>query len=55
MVALHVWSLTHGIADFYWNDAGEGGGDSPMSPQDLLEAGLLVYLGSLDISAERER
>ena len=43
MVALHLWSLAHGIAALF------GRGDAarrklPMPPEDLLEAGLLVYL-----------
>jgi hypothetical protein len=49
MVALHVWSMTHGIASLF------GRGDAarrtlPMSPEDLLEAAVLVYLRGLGIS-----
>ena len=48
MMALHVWSLAHGIASLF------GRGDSgrrklPMSPEELLEAGVLVYLRGLDL------
>jgi AcrR family transcriptional regulator len=48
MVALHVWSLAHGIASLF------GRGDAgrrrlPMSPEDLLEAGMLVYLRGLGL------
>ena len=46
MVALHVWSLTHGIATLY---LGSGARRLPMTPGALLEAGLLLYLQSLDI------
>lgn len=45
MVALHVWSLSHGIATLYVIDRRP----LPMSPEDLLEAGLLVYLRSLGL------
>jgi len=50
MVALHIWSLTHGIASLF------GRGDAarrtlPMPPDDLLEAGVLVYLKGLGITA----
>jgi len=43
MVALHLWSLAHGIASLF------GRGDQarrklPMSAEELLEAGLLIYL-----------
>ncbi len=46
MVALHVWSLTHGIATLFAR------GDRtrrplPMSPAELLEAGVLVYFDGL--------
>jgi AcrR family transcriptional regulator len=48
MVALHVWALAHGIASLF------GRGDAarrklPMSPDDLLEAGFLVYLRGLGL------
>ncbi len=48
MVALHIWSLSHGIASLF------GRGDEarrplPMPPEDLLEAGVLVYLEGLGI------
>ncbi len=46
MMALHVWALSHGIASLF------GRGDAarrslPMSPEDLMEAGILVYLRGL--------
>ena len=47
MVALHVWALTHGIASLYLGRSGAG--QLPMEPKDLLEAGLLVYLQSLQL------
>ena len=49
MVALHIWALTHGIASLF------GRGDAarrtlPMPPEDLLEAGFLLYLRGLGLS-----
>lgn len=46
MMALHVWSLSHGIASLF------GRGDAarrpiPMAPEDLLEAAVLIYLDGL--------
>ena len=46
MMALHIWSMSHGIASLF------GRGDAsrrklPMSPEDLLEAGVLIYLKGL--------
>jgi AcrR family transcriptional regulator len=50
MVALHVWSLAHGTAALF-----VGGGEAtrrrlPMPPEDLLEAGLLLYLHALGLA-----
>ena len=48
MVALHVWALAHGVASLFAR--GDGGRRKlPMSPDDLLEAGVLVYLKGLGI------
>jgi len=46
MMALHIWSLSHGIASLF------GRGDSarrpiPMSAEELLEAAVLIYLDGL--------
>jgi len=48
MVALHIWAMSHGIASLF------GRGDAarrslPMSPEELLEAGVLVYLRGLGV------
>jgi AcrR family transcriptional regulator len=48
MLALHVWAMAHGIASLF------GRGDAarrplPMTPEDLLEAGVLVYLQGLGL------
>jgi AcrR family transcriptional regulator len=48
MVALHVWTLSHGIASLF------GRGDAarrplPMTADELLEAGVLVYLRGLGL------
>jgi AcrR family transcriptional regulator len=49
MVALHVWSLAHGIASLYIGDPSGTRRKLPMTPEDLLEAGLLIYLQSLGV------
>ena len=49
MVALHIWSLAHGIASLYIGDPNGTRRKLPMSPEDLLEAGLLIYLQSLGV------
>jgi AcrR family transcriptional regulator len=50
MLALHIWSLSHGVASLF------GRGDAarrtlPMSPEELLEAGVLVYLRGLGVTS----
>ena len=56
MVALHIWSLTHGIASlFSRGDAARRA--LPMPPEELLEAAFLIYLRGLglpgDVAAAR--
>lgn len=53
MVSLHVWSMAHGIASLF------GRGDKarrrlPMAPEELLEAGVLVYLQGLGLDTPPE-
>jgi AcrR family transcriptional regulator len=48
MLALHIWALSHGVASLF------GRGDAaqrplPMSAEELLEAGVLVYLRGLGV------
>ena len=48
MMALHVWALSHGIASLFCR--GDGGRRKlPMSPEELLEAGVLLYLQSVGL------
>jgi hypothetical protein len=49
MMALHVWSLSHGIASLFAR-ADAGRRKLPMSADELLEAGVLVYLRGLGLS-----
>lgn len=51
MMALHIWSLSHGIASLFAR------GDRarrpiPMTPEDLLEAATLIYLDGLGAPAK---
>ncbi len=48
MVALHIWSMTHGIASLFAR-ADPARRPLPMSAEDLLEAQLLIYLKGLGI------
>jgi len=49
MIALHVWALAHGIASLFCRADGARR-KLPMSPEDLLEAGVLIYLQSLGLA-----
>ena len=51
MVALHVWTLCHGTAALFTGPPSPGRRPLPMTPEDLLEAGLLVYLRSLGLGS----
>lgn len=48
MVALHVWSMSHGIATLFCRPD-RPRRTIPMSPEELLEAGILVYLRGLGL------
>jgi len=52
IVALHIWAMSHGVASLF------GRGDAarrtlPMSPEELLEAAVLVYLRGLGLPAAK--
>ena len=52
MMALHIWSMSHGVASLF------GRGDAarrklPMSAEDLLEAEVLIYLRGLGFPTDR--
>lgn len=53
MMSLHIFALSHGIASLF------GRGDEarrkvPMRPEELLEAGVLIYLEGLGLGGEPE-
>ena len=48
MMALHIWSLSHGIASLFAR-GGSGRRKLPMTAEELLEAGVLVYLRGLGV------
>ncbi len=51
MVSRHIWAMTHGIADlFARGDAARR--KLPMPPEDLLEAGVLIYLRGLGFGGD---
>jgi AcrR family transcriptional regulator len=55
MVALHIWALSHGVASLFVGGSDGARRKLPMTPEDLLEAGLLIYLQSLRMGGGPDR
>jgi len=54
MMALHIWSMSHGIASLFAR--GDGARRKlPMSAEDLLEAEVLIYLRGLGFPTDRRK
>jgi AcrR family transcriptional regulator len=49
MMALHLWSMAHGIASLFCRPD-RARRTLPMTPEELLEAGILLYLQSLGLA-----
>ena len=50
MMALHIWSISHGIASLF--SRGDAAGRAlPMPAEELLEAAVLIYLRGLGLHA----
>jgi AcrR family transcriptional regulator len=47
MVSAHIWALSHGVVELYMR--GSPGSKSPFPPEDLLEAGIGIYLRGLGL------
>jgi AcrR family transcriptional regulator len=52
MVALHIWAITHGVASLFGRADGAQR-PAPISPEELLEAHVLIYLRGLGVDAAR--
>jgi AcrR family transcriptional regulator len=51
MMALHIWAMSHGIASLF-SRGDDARRKLPMSPEDLLEAGVLIYRRGLGFPAD---
>ncbi|SNX70363.1 TetR family transcriptional regulator [Cereibacter ovatus] len=47
MFSAHIWALSHGVVELFAR--GEPGAKSPFAPEDLLEAGIGIYLRGLGL------
>lgn len=52
MMALHIWSMSHGVASLFAR-ADAARRRLPMSPDELLEAEVLIYLRGLGFQTDR--
>jgi AcrR family transcriptional regulator len=50
MMALHIWAMAHGVAALFIGRNDSARFRLPMEPEELLEAGLLIYLQSLGLA-----
>lgn len=46
MFSAHIWAMSHGVVELYMRG---DGAKSPFSPEDLLEAGIGIYLRGLGL------
>lgn len=49
MVSAHIWAMSHGVVELYAR--GAPGARSPFPPEELLEAGIGIYLRGLGLIA----
>ncbi len=47
MVSAHIWAMSHGVVELFMR--GQPGAKSPFTPEDLLEAGIGIYLRGLGL------
>jgi AcrR family transcriptional regulator len=48
LMSLHIWALSHGVADLFLTPR-PNGGRVPLSPEEILESATLIYLRGLGI------
>ncbi len=53
MMALHIWSMSHGIASLFGQAETRRACKLPMTAEDLLEAGVLIYLKGLGFPTDQ--
>jgi len=48
LVSLHIWTMAHGVASLFAQE-GRAARKVPMTPEEVLESGLLIYLKGLGV------
>lgn len=51
LVALHIWTMSHGVASLFIQE-GSAAKKVPLSPEEVLESGMLIYLKGLGVLPE---
>jgi AcrR family transcriptional regulator len=51
LVSLHIWTMAHGVASLFGHE-GRASRKVPMSAEEVLESGLLIYLKGLGVLPE---
>jgi len=52
-MSLHIWALSHGVADLFVQ-ARTGAAKTPLTPEEILESGMLIYLRGLGLVPDDE-
>jgi len=47
MFSAHIWAMSHGVVELFAR--GRPGANTPFAPEDLLEAGIGIYLRGLGL------
>lgn len=50
MVSYHIWALSHGVAELFAQDRKRR---APISPEDMLESAIMIYLRGLGLLPEK--
>lgn len=53
LVSLHIWTMAHGVASLFAQE-GRAARKVPMTSEEVLESGLLIYLKGLGVLSESE-
>lgn len=53
LVAMHIWTMAHGVASLFVQD-GSAARKLPLSPEEVLESELLIYLKGLGVLTDQD-
>ena len=48
LMSLHIWAMSHGVATLF-SQGGRAARKVPMTPEEILESGMLIYLKGLGV------